>query len=344
MYNNKIKNRLVFILIISGVFIFFRYIVTPVSQYNHLTLSENISTFIYDIITFIALSWLIKSLGEAFFSKINDKNLNFKQLLRLCMIQTGILLLITIAFIIFQNYFFHKIGYLQDKNWLRLKELVFILIWVSIVVFGAEMGKILVKKWKQSVSDYSNLSQKMIFWQLTALKMQLDPHFMFNNYSVLNNLIKKDPQKAGIFLDKLSNIQQYLHQNIEHDLVTLEQEITFIQQYFYLMKIRYKERIDLNINIKAFSSHIKIPPLTLQLLIENALKHNKATLESPLIISIGIEDNFLIVENNLQVIVPLSSSSKIGLNNIRERYQLLGDQQITIEKTRDKFTIRLPLL
>ncbi|TWI19156.1 histidine kinase [Sphingobacterium siyangense] len=187
------------------------------------------------------------------------------------------------------------------------------------------------------------LKQAHLQANLSSLKEQLSPHFLFNTLSALASLTKE--QSVKDYIEELSSIYRYLLKHRESDLVTLKNEIAFCESYLYIIKTRLENAIEILIELTEDISNVQIPPLTLQLLIENAIKHNVAAHYKPLKIHIYVSSNSsLIVENNLQPKHSREKSSGIGLKNISQRYKVLLGQEITIEKTDTFFKIHLPLV
>jgi two-component system LytT family sensor kinase len=181
--------------------------------------------------------------------------------------------------------------------------------------------------------------------ELQALKLQLDPHFVFNNFSTLSALIEEDKNLAQLFVENLSRVYRYMIQNIHSDTITLHKEVKFIESYIYLISIRHSDNVKVTVNIPEEFFQKRIPPITLQLLIENAIKHNIASAAQPLTITIAIADNQLRVSNNLQRIsIPPHTSSRIGLENIKSRYRIVSGKEPVVDETTDAFTVKLPLL
>ena len=176
-----------------------------------------------------------------------------------------------------------------------------------------------------------------------SLKNQLDPHFLFNSLNVLTALIEENPKQAEKFTTKLSKIYRYVLQQKSQDLIEVNQELSFAKTYMDLLKIRFEDSIDFIITDN-LEEQLKIVPLSLQLLLENAVKHNEISTKKQLKITIYKEDNYLIIENNLSPKKSLVKSTKIGLNNIQERYALITKLPIVIEKTNKTFKVKLPLL
>ncbi len=208
------------------------------------------------------------------------------------------------------------------------------------------------EKWKSEVTETNKLAilshqlkETSLQAELQVLKLQLDPHFLFNNFSILTQLIETDRVAAQEFVSNLSKVYRYILTTGKKDSTTLDAELKFLQTYFYLIKIRHGEAIQLTIEVSDAARRKGIPPVTLQLLLENAIKHNTSTISKPLQVSIeSVGADTIIVKNNLQRINIEYKSTGIGLKNIRERYQLLGGVAPQILETQHFFEIRLPLL
>ncbi|MDO3693978.1 histidine kinase [Wenyingzhuangia sp. chi5] len=177
-----------------------------------------------------------------------------------------------------------------------------------------------------------------------ALKNQLDPHFLFNSLNVLTSLIEENPQSAQKFTTSLSKVYRYVLEQKNKELVTVDEELAFAKTYMSLLKMRFEDSIVFNIPEKATNSESKIVPLSLQLLLENAVKHNIVTATKPLHINIFEEEDYLVVENNLQPKQMVKKSSGIGLNNILQRYKLLTHKKVNINKETSSFAVSIPML
>jgi sensor histidine kinase YesM len=181
--------------------------------------------------------------------------------------------------------------------------------------------------------------------ELEALKNQIDPHFIFNSLNTLSHLIEEKPAKAKLFNDNLADVYRYILQNKARDLVLLREEMEFLQDYFSLLMIRFEKAVRLNISVPDNKlDQFLIPPISLQIMAENAIKHNEFNNASPLLIDIIMKDDQLIVHNNLHKKVLRKPSSKIGLKNLNERYMLTTKNFITIKEGEKDFAVILPLL
>ncbi len=180
--------------------------------------------------------------------------------------------------------------------------------------------------------------------QFETLKNQLDPHFLFNSLNVLSSLIDENPKQAQKFTASMSKIYRYVLEQKDKELVTVEDELEFAKTYCDLLKTRFEDSVDFVFDVRKEDYRRFVVPLSLQLLLENCIKHNFATSSKPLVIKIFSENDTLCIENNLQVREQIKESSGIGLSNIVQRYALLTKRNVFIEKSEDHFKVKLPIL
>lgn len=200
-------------------------------------------------------------------------------------------------------------------------------------------------KYKESKEDVRSLEQLAEYQEFESLKNLINPHFLFNCLNTLSSLIAEDPPRAGRFLDELSKVYRYLLFSNQQALSALENEINFIRSYYQLLKTRYGNALELNVDVAPLYHRYLIPSLSLQLLVENAVKHNIASNDHPLVIDIfTTEGNQLIVNNNLQRKLVKGISTHIGLENIKMKYQLLHQAGFQIIEDEKNFTVALPLI
>lgn len=217
--------------------------------------------------------------------------------------------------------------------------------WVKGTVGGLLFGAaiFIFIQWQDALKREQKLREENLIFQNETLKSQINPHFLFNNLNTLSSLVAKRPEAAELFISKLSSIYRYIIENSVKDRVSLVTELEFIKDYFYLYMIRDEEKISLDIDIIDAESKF-ILPVSLQVLVENAIKHNKATREEPLNISVYPEGEFVVVKNNLQRLASQLKSTGIGLKNLSERVRLSTGRTLVIEETNDSYTVKLPLL
>lgn len=177
-----------------------------------------------------------------------------------------------------------------------------------------------------------------------ALKNQLDPHFLFNSLNVLTSLIEENPDNAQKFTTSLSKVYRYVLEQKNKELVTVDEELEFAKTYMSLLKMRFEDSIDFSMPERASNPESRVVPLSLQLLLENAVKHNMVTTSKPLQIRIYENDNNLVVANNLQPKQIVKKSSGVGLSNIMQRYDLLTNKKINISKQANRFEVAIPML
>jgi two-component system, LytTR family, sensor kinase len=198
-------------------------------------------------------------------------------------------------------------------------------------------------QWKAALDREQRLQQEKLLFQFETLKSQVNPHFLFNSLNTLSSLVSNNAELAEQFIQKLSAIYQYILEYREIEYIDLNLEVDFVKDYFYLQQIRDGNKIDLSIEISDPHKY-KILPISLQLLVENALKHNLATTERPLKIVIYAENDSIVVKNNLQRKSVLENSKKIGLTNLRERIKYSIDREMKVIETRDEFKVIIPLI
>jgi two-component system, LytTR family, sensor kinase len=201
------------------------------------------------------------------------------------------------------------------------------------------------KRWKESLAEKEQLEQLTIRHEFETLKSQVNPHFLFNCFNTLSSLITEDKKAAEAFLNELSKVYRYLLRSNEDGMSTLENELKFVQSYYELLKTRYGTALQLQIEVdKKYESYL-LPSLSLQLLIENAVKHNVVSKQSPLLIEIfTTAGHKLIVNNNLQLKPVKAPSNRIGLENIKSKYNLLSQPGFQVIADKKGFCVVLPLV
>jgi hypothetical protein len=199
------------------------------------------------------------------------------------------------------------------------------------------------------ITTHRNISQRVAHEkakaQFESLKTQINPHFLFNSLNVLSSLVHVDPNLAEKFIDQLAHAYRYLLEQKENELVSLKTELDFVDAFKFLLLIRFEDKLAIDIRLPATLLSAKIAPLTLQLLIENAVKHNRLSTEEPLKIHIfANEDNELVVQNNLQLRNKEVPSTGLGLKNIQQRYALLSNRPTSFRIENDTYVAKIPLL
>jgi len=215
---------------------------------------------------------------------------------------------------------------------------------ISIIILLFEIGIQFFKKWRNSLIEIERYKTETLQAQLQNLKNQINPHFLFNNLSVLSSLVYKDQDKAVDFINQLSKVYRYILDNRNSELVTLQNELIFIESYIYLLQIRFDKNIQFKIEIEHQSNQMMIPPLALQILVENAIKHNEISSELPLHIHIYTQEKFLYIVNDLQLRSNKEPSSHTGLQNIKDRYKHFTNEEVQVSDVNHQFKVIIPLL
>jgi len=226
-----------------------------------------------------------------------------------------------------------------SKIW---QHLFYIILSLGIAVFFHAKG--FMREWKHSVTLQNELEKENLASQYEALKSQIDPHFLFNSLNVLSSLVDEDTALAQKFINRLSHIYRYVLDQKDKELVCLEEELNFADQYIFLQKIRFEKGVTLNTHINYASHNYLTIPLALQILLENIFKHNAISDEKPIFIKIETQGDFLIVSNTINKKNTIQRSHNLGLDNIKARYKYFTDVDVIVEETPEQFCVKLPLI
>ena len=250
------------------------------------------------------------------------------------------IVMIILLSLTFNQYFSEYLG-VKDNVF---SNMVVAIVMNSVIVSVVE-GAFFFRQWKYSLIEAERFKKESIKSKYESLKNQVNPHFLFNNLNTLSSLIDDDNIEAKEFVDDFSDVYRYVLMNRDKELVTLKEELDFIEAYKGLLGTRHKGKFTCTIEVPDAVKNRKIPPLTLQLLVENAVKHNITSINKPLNISLTLNGNDkLVIENNLQRKPHIETSTGIGLQNIQKRYQYLTDQTVDILETDKSFIVKVPLI
>ncbi len=250
---------------------------------------------------------------------------------------------LTFACLFYGYDYFHFLGYQLDMH--QFKTSVLLAIALTLIATTSWEAEYVIAKWKASLAEREEVKQMAIQYEFETLKSQVNPHFLFNCFNTLSSLISEDPRQAEGFLDELSKVYRYLLRNNEDGLSTLQNELRFIQSYYQLLKTRHGDAIQIQLEVDKRYHNYLLPSLSLQLLVENAVKHNVVSRQQPLVIDIfTMAGNQLAVNNNLQCKTVKDPSNKIGLANIRLKYELLEQPGFQALSDTRNFTVILPLI
>lgn len=225
--------------------------------------------------------------------------------------------------------------------------------WKLLTAFGFRVNLFLncvnaivffMNRLKKAQLEAEQLKKQNIEARFEALRNQINPHFLFNCFNVLSTLVHKDADASSTFIAQLSNVYRYLLYNQENKIVPLKDELAFLDSYTYLLRTRFNENLLIENRISDGSEKIMVAPASLQMLIENAIKHNVASRKQPLKIILEKKEDYIVVSNTLQKKETEEESTKIGLSNIVNRYKLLSDRPVIVNRTQIHFIVKIPVL
>lgn len=201
-----------------------------------------------------------------------------------------------------------------------------------------------IERLKKSQMEAEHFKMESVEARLEALRSQINPHFLFNSFNVLSTLVYRDADTAVQFISQLSDVYRYLLSTKDNKVVKLREELEFLNSYLYLLRIRYHDSLIISNSISEEKRDLFLPPSTLQLLIENAIKHNVISKKTPLKIRIFDEGNFVVIANTLNPKKIQEPSTKVGLQNITSRYKFLSNQSPLMIRANGEFIIKVPLI
>lgn len=250
-------------------------------------------------------------------------------------------LLILIDAILIINYF--KFGDTTIFS-TKLKEVFIPTLVITFIILLVYTCIQFLKSWKATAIEFEKYKTESADAQLQNLKNQLNPHFLFNNLSVLTSLVYKNQDKAAHFITELAKVYRYVLDTKNAELVSLQEELDFINHYIYLQKIRFDDSIEFEIKIEENKDATYLLPMCLQMLVENAIQHNETSQANPLKVFIYIEHNTLVIENPIKLRSNVIYSTKTGLKNIQQRYSFFTNEKVQVSNNGEVFKVTLPLI
>ncbi len=296
-----------------------------------------IGDLVYRLVFFFLFSWTILQINA---------NVGYSKYQWSTAVRLSVVVLINIAVLIgtlslFEFLYPHVIQIEmnpRDKGFLAFTYTILLLA----LVFIGRILRLQVEKQETRIEN-EHLKQQSLQNELIALKNQVDPHFLFNSLNSLTSLIR-DNEPATQFVKKLSYMYRYILQSGDSDLVSVKDELKFLESYTYLMQTRYRDRFTIDINIEPHYLEQEIPPLALQLLVENSVKHNEISETNPLKVSVYSKDGSLFVDNPIRLRKTFTEGTKNGLMNLKKRYILLLRKELTVRTDNNIFSVQLPLI
>ncbi|WP_289662330.1 histidine kinase [Flavobacterium panacagri] len=290
-------------------------------------------------------------MGNGFLNVLLDKKWDWKEHTN-TRVYYGILVtvLYTVPVVLAINYFIFVVLQNQSLDVFFGPRMIWVHLFYIILSLGVStfmQARSFMIKWKQA-SKFELTQQKIIAGtanaQFESLKNQIDPHFLFNSLNVLSSLIEENPDNAQRFTTSLSKIYRYVLEQKDKELVSVEDELSFAKTYMNLLKMRFENSLFYELPSESISPEAKVVPLSLQLLLENTVKHNVVSEQKPLHIRIFIEKDYLVIQNDLQKKEVLQDRRGVGLQNIVNRYGIITDRKVIVEQDENNFTVRIPIL
>ena len=273
--------------------------------------------------------------------KISWITLPYQRILLQILLNLLFTIIVLIDSILIINYL--KFGTLEVFN-PKLREVFIPTIAITFLVVMIDIANHFFKSWKASLIEVEKHKTESVNAQLQNLKNQLNPHFLFNNLSVLTSLVYKNQDKAAEFINELAKVYRYVLDTKNAELVTLQEELDFLNHYLYLLKIRFEDSVSFEIKIEEGNKSDYILPMCLQTVVENTIQHNEASQANPLKVLIYSQNNSLVIENTIKPRSNDVTSSKTGLKNIEMRYSFYTDKKVIVSNNEEIFKVILPLI
>ena len=233
--------------------------------------------------------------------------------------------------------------WLTDFNVEFARDMLYTTIPITIAISAFMHSKEFLENWRKAALDAETLKKESAVARYESLKSQVNPHFLFNSLNALTNLVYEDQDKAAKFIKQLSEVYRYVLDSREKETVSIQEELRFVKSYLYLQEIRFGDNLKVRLDLDNALGNVA--PLALQLLLENAIKHNIVSQEDPLFVEMKIKEEFIWVENKLQrKSVSGENSPGMGLNNIRSRYAFLSNKAVIVNESEGKFSVGLPII
>jgi two-component system LytT family sensor kinase len=326
--------------IIIALFVSILITIPRVIRFEQSSLSILIANFVY--------IYIINFIYWFFAEYIVLKNMNVLKSLFLYLIITGIFSIF--YHYLFNHFFFHfkllskALPLIDEINLNSENFILFVrgMLFSGMIYFVVFYLKLLTEKQKNFL-EIEQLKKEKLEAQLVSLKQQISPHFLFNSLSTLRTMVEQTDAKK--FINKLSDVYRYLLNLNENNLVSLKDEISFTDSYLYILKERFEDALIVENFLPTTIQDRKIPPMVIQLLIENVIKHNEASINKPLKITLSLfDDDSILISNTIQKKISTVPSTGIGLDNIKLRYELLSDKNIIIKTEGMQFIVIIPIL
>jgi len=346
LLREKTKTQPGFLLYVISLFFYVLLSELVYSLLGFQFLLENFLSNLYESALFLGIAFWVNAFMENTFNQKFPWNNNpiYRFSVQSLVLSFFVNILITISFVGFKyiHFAYYNAGIFVSFQLVFIQFCLYAIVIELNVV--ANFAEYLLNQWHQSKLQQETFDKEKAQFNLELLRNQINPHFLFNNLNTLSSLIHENQDQASDFLRMLSRVYRNILEYRNKETVSLKEELDFFENYYQLLSIRFKEMLLVQKEINPNLMQKKMIPLTLQMLIENAIKHNVVSRSQPLVITIKTEGNFLLVSNPIQKKESLEYSSGLGLKIINSRYSFLGDTSIEIIANPQQFTVKIPLL
>ncbi|MBC2845708.1 histidine kinase [Winogradskyella flava] len=339
--SKSVKNIVITFLIGCGIFIVGELISGDMFQY------DNMDVFLTEFGFYQLYTFVLSYVNMLYFNYVKRIQLNSYEVVKRILFGISGATVITLITIFFLRIFISVVifgqpfeAFIKNESWQGYS----FGLWITLSILSVFYVTYFYNRFQKNKIKEQKVIAGAASAKFDALKNQLDPHFLFNSLNVLTSLIEENPENAQRFTTSLSKVYRYVLEQKSKELVTVDEELNFARTYMSLLKMRFEDSIIFEIPDKASNPESKVVPLSLQLLLENAVKHNMVTSSKPLHIKIYEDGNHLVVMNNLQPKQIVKKSSGVGLENIKQRYKLLSERKVYINQRDKDFAVAIPML
>lgn len=334
------KNRVALIIsIILSVVVSVPRVLFMLSENKDETINSVIQVSVEDIFTRIVLLFCFSYVILKFNLVWIDRFKNSKKLIISAFVNIFILLSWILIFNLINAFVYNIYSSVLSPT---VNSMSYIFFWVLLLITSKAIN--LIEKSKQDALEKEVLKRKSLQSELDALKNQINPHFLFNSLNTLSLLVREDQKAAGKFINNMSFLFRYILQSQEQSMVTVNEELVVLDSYIHLIKQRYQDNLNVFIKINDQMRQREIPVLALQMLMENAIKHNEISVKKPLYIEFYSEGKWIVCKNVLQSRTGNIESTNTGLKNLNTRTRILMGEEIEIFKDETHFTVKIPTL
>lgn len=302
--------------------------------------------YTWDDFLYTGILWVVLWKGNEMVAEYPDRFLSWKEhpLRRLFIGIFGhIVFTLVASMVVYQLIFYLEDGHFQSLSLDQVINFNFTAVVVTIIITLFLTAREFLFSWRDLAVEHEQLKAEAMASRLASLKAQVNPHFLFNSLNVLSGLVYRDADLSARFIKKLSEVYRYVLDRQEEELVSIGEELEFVDAVVFLQQIRFGEHLEVTQEVPRQCNFL-VAPLALQMLLENAIKHNTISEAQPLQIRIYLEEEYLVVSNKLQPKKILSDSLGIGLENIRKRYSFLTDRPVEVHRENGHFTVKLPII